>query len=736
MPTSIPHTYRKPSGIYYLRAVLPKEFRDIFPSVGREIRLSLNTRHHAEAKMRLYQFINNVNFTIDLFLTCYYNTQLCRFSIFKKDILNRYNINLNNITIFSGDEPCDWHAVTKRDFYMIMEQIRYVHPDGSVISFLSKDWENNINGLKALREHEMGLYPVPSSLSCKKDSFKFNDVSSNNVIDTDFIECFRDSYTPDLPDTVWDHIISKQQKALNIEEKQSVNEIGVTDVQSDESIPSEVCSVEQIPLKGKKSIILSDEKVETISDAPVSDAHLDENTDADVEYVDQPETAELTTPLATPNSNNPEDMDGNTSIGQFVEYYFKQMDKEERYKAGTSTYNKYVGYMKGVVELLGYDTPLRELRPLKVQQLKNDLLQYPLYRHQGKRKHRSLADLMSDPTVKRLATDTATEYFDRFREVMNEACNLELIGSNPAGKMKIYKKKGRTGTEVAQEQETERVSFTNEDLIGLLKGYVFSGEYTGNKRNLTDAHFWGILVAMYSGMRINEICQLHISDIKTDAVRWHGRVFNYPFIKVGTDHSSQELKNSNAYRDVPIHQTLIDIGFLDWVKRRRSEVENPAEEKLFEGVRYDSHSKWGRELSRWFNGETVSPSEDEPDQEPVKRNGYKDLCIDESNIQGKVFHSFRHTFTDLIRFAMGLDKGSEPISASILGHEHDTSTAGYGDGHQIEVKAQAINLVKYSDEVESLVRSVSFERFEKLKWKIARRDSYLFVKKRRLQKVA
>ena len=618
---------------------------------------------------------------------------------------------------------------------MIMEQIRYVHPDGSVISFLSKDWESNINGLKALREHEMGLYPVTNPLPSKKDSFKFNDVSSHDVIDTDFTECHQDSYVPDLPDDVWDYLISHQQSSNN-KENQLVSKIGKTEVKLDESILSDGSLVEHIPLKGKKSVILFDEKVETISQASVSDDHLHKNTDTDAECTAQPETAEATPSLVTPKSSNPEDMDENTSIGQFVEFYFKQMDKEGRHKAGTSTYKKYVGYMKGVVELLGYDTPLRELRPLRVQQLKNDLLVYPLNRRQGRKKQCSLTDLMSDPSVKRLATDTATEYFDRFREVMNEACNLELIGSNPAEKMKIYKKKGRTGTEVAQERETERVSFTNEDLVGLLKGYVFSGEYAGNKRNLTDAHFWGILVAMYSGMRINEICQLHITDIKTDAVHWHGRVFNYPFIKVGTDHTSQELKNSNAYRDIPIHQTLIDIGFLDWVKRRRSEVENPAEEKLFEGVRYESHSKWGRELSRWFNGETITPSEDKPDQEPVKRDGYKDLCIDESNIQGKVFHSFRHTFTDLIRFAMGIDKESEPISASILGHEHDTSTAGYGDGHQIEVKAQAINLVKYSDEVESLVRSVNFERFEKLKWEIARSDSYLFVKKRRRLGVA
>jgi len=120
-----------------------------------------------------------------------------------------------------------------------MEQIRYVHPDGGVISFLSKDWENNINELKALREHEMGLYPVTHPLPTKKDSFKFNDASSHDVIDTGFTAWHQDSYVPDLPDDVWDYLITHQQPSSN-EEKQSDSEIANTNVQLDESITSHV----------------------------------------------------------------------------------------------------------------------------------------------------------------------------------------------------------------------------------------------------------------------------------------------------------------------------------------------------------------------------------------------------------------------------------------------------------------------------------------------------------------
>ncbi|WP_417667570.1 DUF6538 domain-containing protein [Pseudidiomarina sp.] len=107
MPAHIPHTYRKPTGVYYFRYVLPKSFLEHFPAIGADLRFSLKTKTHAQAKLRVYQYVNIVNKSIDLFIKCYYKMQLCRFHIFKKDILNLHNINSNNITIFSGDVLCN-----------------------------------------------------------------------------------------------------------------------------------------------------------------------------------------------------------------------------------------------------------------------------------------------------------------------------------------------------------------------------------------------------------------------------------------------------------------------------------------------------------------------------------------------------------------------------------------------------------------------------------------------------
>lgn len=50
MPAHIPHTYRKSTGVYYFRYVFPKSFLERFPAIGADLRFSLKTRLHAEAK--------------------------------------------------------------------------------------------------------------------------------------------------------------------------------------------------------------------------------------------------------------------------------------------------------------------------------------------------------------------------------------------------------------------------------------------------------------------------------------------------------------------------------------------------------------------------------------------------------------------------------------------------------------------------------------------------------------
>jgi integrase len=78
------------------------------------------------------------------------------------------------------------------------------------------------------------------------------------------------------------------------------------------------------------------------------------------------------------------------------------------------------------------------------------------------------------------------------------------------------------------------------------------------KYTFENAMAWIPLIALFSGMRSNEICQMRASDVRRKEGVW---VFNVSEEGVG-----QSLKTEAAKRVVPVHSELIRCGFLDYVK--------------------------------------------------------------------------------------------------------------------------------------------------------------------------
>lgn len=78
---------------------------------------------------------------------------------------------------------------------------------------------------------------------------------------------------------------------------------------------------------------------------------------------------------------------------------------------------------------------------------------------------------------------------------------------------------------------------------------------------IDDGVYWAPLIARFSGLREEEILQLKPKDVRSDE--------GIPFfdIRKGT---GQSVKSNNARRFVPIHSQLIELGFLELVKRQKS----------------------------------------------------------------------------------------------------------------------------------------------------------------------
>jgi hypothetical protein len=119
----------------------------------------------------------------------------------------------------------------------------------------------------------------------------------------------------------------------------------------------------------------------------------------------------------------------------------------------------------------------------------------------------------------------------------------------------------------------QRRSFDLADLTRLLASPIYGTPRAAPLGGGGAAAFWLPLIALFAGARAEEIGQLLTAGVKHQ----HGVDFfdittldddddDSTSAKKGTD---KALKTPAGKRRTPIHQTLIDIGFLDHVAERR-----------------------------------------------------------------------------------------------------------------------------------------------------------------------
>ena len=103
---------------------------------------------------------------------------------------------------------------------------------------------------------------------------------------------------------------------------------------------------------------------------------------------------------------------------------------------------------------------------------------------------------------------------------------------------------------------------------------------------LQNPYYWVFIIGIFSGMRTNEICQLKISDIQLDDGVW---VFNID------EELDKSVKTQNSVRRVPIHPTLMKLGFLDYY-----EIIKSKSDRLFQELK-KGRDGYSSKPSRHFN---------------------------------------------------------------------------------------------------------------------------------------
>jgi integrase len=146
-------------------------------------------------------------------------------------------------------------------------------------------------------------------------------------------------------------------------------------------------------------------------------------------------------------------------------------------------------------------------------------------------------------------------------------------------------------TKLAREQHP---MWTPDEIKTLFFSPVWLGSKSDVRRTepgtliLRDEHYCIPLIALFSGMRQEEICQLHGEDVR--------EAEGIVFFDINS-RPPRKPKNATAARLVPVHKDLVALGLLDCVEACRK----ARELRLFPNLRRGgADARLGHAFSKWF----------------------------------------------------------------------------------------------------------------------------------------
>jgi len=267
----------------------------------------------------------------------------------------------------------------------------------------------------------------------------------------------------------------------------------------------------------------------------------------------------------------------------------------------------------------------------------------PNRRKNPKYREMSIVEVMKLKGVKPQSRINVNKFLTRLTTFMNFGVSQGYIKENYILGMKIPIPK--------TEGRKKREPFSPEDLVKILspKSYLdwtvdFGLKTKSAKPNVVkyqNPFYWSFLIGIFSGMRTNETAQLRIEDIiKKDNV-WMFSI---------DETEGKSVKTTSSIRKVPVHPTLISLGFIDYVKI----IKSKGVDRVFPELT-KQRDGYSTKISQHYN-EKFLPS------------------VGVWKKQVKVLYSTRHTFINRC-YNKGVDRD---IIKSIVGHEPDFTMDVYG----------------------------------------------------------
>ncbi|MCF6267887.1 MAG: site-specific integrase [Desulfuromusa sp.] len=279
---------------------------------------------------------------------------------------------------------------------------------------------------------------------------------------------------------------------------------------------------------------------------------------------------------------------------------------------------QYQSHFDCIQRIIG-DRPVNEYTDDDFMKARENLRKLPSTTNQSERyKNMSIEEILAEGPHKKLyAERTQLKFLDKMNSLFKHAAAKDYIRKSLCPAWKASKE---------LEDDEGYAAFSKEDLERFFQTSYFSRPAVRIKN---PENFWIAPIGLYSGLRIGEIAQLYVEDIREIDGIW---CFDLNRKK------DKFLKTKNSKRIVPIHNFLLEMGFLEYVKTVK-------DQRLWSKLKWIEKAGYGKDISNRM-------------AKNIRRNVTDDT--------DKVFHSFRNTFAEQLN-----QVGNQPDEniACVLGHE-------------------------------------------------------------------
>jgi len=360
---------------------------------------------------------------------------------------------------------------------------------------------------------------------------------------------------------------------------------------------------------------------------------------------DRPEVMVTETqPISSPVSAQPP-TSAPPPASPLLQTIIDQYTKDHQGEWTAKTLLEYESYYRLILDIIG-NRSMNEINRHTVRDLRDTLSKLPPHVYK-KYPRMTFREVLSLHHSKLMSITTVNKLIGLFGSLMRHSVKEGYRNDNPTEGLKLKQKR---------RADEERKAYTKEDLRKIVAALP--------SPLVTPERYWVPMIGMLSGMRLGEICGLHVADVKqvTD-----GSTGDTVWCLDVNEEADKRLKTLSSTRLIPIHPKLVALGFLRYVETMRQSKSV----RLFPRLVRRRIDGYCPALGNWygrFNRKHVT-------NDPLK-----------------TFHSLRHSFADTLK-----QRGvQESVISELMGHANESITTGrYGKRYQPKVLLDAVVLLEY-----------------------------------------